>query len=186
MEDTYGVWSYEDLGREALCVAGRLISAGLELGDVVALDGPLDRHFLACAHGIWEAGGAIAPMNEGWTGRERAQALELVAPRWIIQDPQGETFQRNGQPVSSIPNLLEYDEAGAAAYILTSGTTGGPKVVGISHGNLRASAMASKERLDLSAGDRWSASLSPAHVGGIALITRAALLRSTLVLRGPF
>jgi O-succinylbenzoic acid--CoA ligase len=43
--------------------------------------------------------------------------------------------------------------------------------------------MAVEERLGLEAGDRWLASLSPAHVGGLALITRAALLGSCVVVR---
>ena len=73
-----------------------------------------------------------------------------------------------------------------AARLLTSGTTGTPGVVGISVSNLRASAEASRERLGLDQGDRWLCSLSPAHVGGLALITRAALLGSGLVFRGPF
>jgi O-succinylbenzoic acid--CoA ligase len=158
----------------------------LEVGDVVALEGPLDRHFLACAHGVWKAGGVIAPLNERWTPRERDRALEEIAPRWTLHDPKAETSRQNSRPIPSDLPFPEYGEGETAAHILTSGTSGRPKIVGISHGNLRASAMGSKDRLGLAAGDRWLGSLSPAHVGGVALITRAALLRSTLVLRGPF
>jgi len=49
-----------------------------------------------------------------------------------------------------------------------------------------ASARASRERLGLAPSDRWLGSLSPAHVGGLALLTRAAALGSGVVLRGAF
>lgn len=186
VEDTDGVWSYEELDREAAGVAGRLLSAGLGRGDVVALGGPLDRHLLACIHGVWKAGGTVGPLNLSWTGREKAEALRELAPRYFLDDPQSETSQWVGDGATS--TLPSSQGAGdeIAAQLLTSGTSGRPKAVRLSFDNLRASAMASKDRLGLSEGDRWLGSLSPAHVGGIALIARAALLRSVLVLRGPF
>ncbi|MDH5589803.1 MAG: AMP-binding protein, partial [Gemmatimonadota bacterium] len=52
--------------------------------------------------------------------------------------------------------------------------------------NLRASAGAAAERLALGPDDRWLASLSVAHVGGLALVTRALLLGSELVAYGSF
>jgi len=70
--------------------------------------------------------------------------------------------------------------------LLTSGTSGSPKVVALTVGNLLASARASRGRLGLEPSDRWLGSLSPAHVGGLALLTRAAVLGSTVVLRGAF
>lgn len=174
------------MDRKAAGVAAGLLSSGLEVGDVVALDGPLDRHFLACIHGVWKAGGVAAPLNEKWSVRERAEALRELAPRLVLDDPQAQGFLGDRAPASSNPSTWEGREDEVAVHLLTSGTTGRPKVVRLSFENLRASAMASKERLGLSWGDRWLASLSPAHVGGVALITRAALLRSVLVLRGPF
>ena len=54
----------------------------------------------------------------------------------------------------------------------------------LGHAGLIVSAEASAERLSLGPDDVWLASLSPAHVGGLALLTRALLLGSTLVLRG--
>lgn len=72
------------------------------------------------------------------------------------------------------------------AVLWTSGTSGRPRGVLLSAAALRHSARASAQRLALGPDDRWYASLSPAHVGGLALVTRAALLGSTLVATGPF
>jgi O-succinylbenzoic acid--CoA ligase len=59
-------------------------------------------------------------------------------------------------------------------------------VVELTVGNLLASARAAQERLGLRQDDCWFASLSLAHVGGLALVTRAAALGSTLHLSGRF
>lgn len=76
--------------------------------------------------------------------------------------------------------------AGAQAILWTSGTAGQPRGVAIGFDALRASAVGAAERLSLGGGDVWLASLSLAHVGGLALVTRSILLGSTLVAVGPF
>jgi O-succinylbenzoic acid--CoA ligase len=58
--------------------------------------------------------------------------------------------------------------------------------VALTFGNLLANARGAKKRLALDSSDRWLASLSPAHVGGVAMVARAAVLGSGLVLAGPF
>lgn len=66
------------------------------------------------------------------------------------------------------------------------GYAGSARGVEISFRNLAASARAAQQRLGLHADDVWLASLSPAHVGGLALVTRALLLGCRLVAVGPF
>lgn len=68
----------------------------------------------------------------------------------------------------------------------TSGTSGRPRGVALSWDNLLASARSAEERLGLSADDVWLASLSPAHVGGLALLVRSVVLGGTLVTAGAF
>jgi O-succinylbenzoic acid--CoA ligase len=72
------------------------------------------------------------------------------------------------------------------AVLWTSGTSGRPRGVSLSARNLQASAHASRERLGLGPEDRWYLGLACAHVGGLAMVTRAALLGSALVVRGAF
>ncbi len=70
--------------------------------------------------------------------------------------------------------------------ILTSGSTGSPRAVPLTHGNLMASARGAAERLRLGPADMWLASLSPAHVGGLALLHRAAVVGCPVVTRPAF
>jgi O-succinylbenzoic acid--CoA ligase len=70
--------------------------------------------------------------------------------------------------------------------VSTSGTSGRPRGVRLTLANHLACQRAAARRLGLGPDDRWLASLSPAHVGGVALVVRAALTGARLVLRRAF
>ncbi len=70
--------------------------------------------------------------------------------------------------------------------VATSGTSGRPRGVRLSLANHRACQRAAARRLGLGPEDRWLATLSPAHVGGVALVLRAAFTGARLVLRSGF
>ena len=72
------------------------------------------------------------------------------------------------------------------ALLWTSGTSGGPSAVPILASALEASARACVGRLGLTGEDRWYASLSLGHVGGLALVHRAAYAGCLLLVRGQF
>lgn len=209
VDDGKRAWSYRDLSLEAETLARRLRVGGAGPGRSVAVAGRLTGGLLAALHGIWKAGAAVVPLGSGWTEVETDRALDLVAPDLLLvgevpRELPGFLASGTGRPTfrldsegpphlpllpdsatapADLPGLAE---DGVAAHILTSGTSGRPRVVGITCGNLRASAEGSRERLALGPADRWYASLSISHIGGVALLTRAALLGSTLVARGAF
>jgi O-succinylbenzoic acid--CoA ligase len=197
LEDEIRRLTYQELHSLAAEAARDLRASGIGPGSVVGLGGGLEWETVLTLHAIWMAGAAVAPFNQRWTGREREIALELLGPTHLLEGPtpgslrvlppgssEGPTPGSHQGPTSdALPGLPKGAEA---ARLLTSGTSGRPRVVRLSAGNLRANADASSERLGLGPSDRWLASLSPAHVGGLALITRGALLGSTLILRGAF
>jgi O-succinylbenzoic acid--CoA ligase len=178
--------TYRELTRRAEEVAEGLRGAGVRPGMTVALEADLHVGFLVGLHGIWRAGATAAPLSQAWTPGELARALELLGPAFLL------TPGREGDEMSCEPGVafgMQEESAPshvAAARLLTSGTAGGASVVELTFPNLRASARASHERLELGPEDRWLVSLSPAHVGGLALVTRAAYLGSSLVLAGRF
>jgi O-succinylbenzoic acid--CoA ligase len=86
-----------------------------------------------------------------------------MAPARIV-DGTGEHRLEGGRPV----------EPGDALVMATSGTSGDPKGVVLTHAAVAASAEATSRRLAVDTErDHWLACLPVAHVGGMAVVTRA-------------
>ena len=64
-------------------------------------------------------------------------------------------------------------ERGDALVITTSGSSGAPKAVVLTHDAVAASAAASNKALGVTPDDKWWACLPLAHIGGLSVITRA-------------
>ena len=72
-------------------------------------------------------------------------------------------------------------EDGDALVVATSGTTGAPKGVVLTHDAVLASALATSARLEVDPfRDRWLSVLPLAHVGGLSVVTRALLTDTPL------
>lgn len=78
------------------------------------------------------------------------------------------------------------DPGETAVILFTSGTTGEPKGVRLTHRNLKASAVASAFRLGVVPGDRWLCCLAPYHMGGLAPFYRATLYGTTVLIQRKF
>ena len=97
----------------------------------------------------WDGGDAVLPIDQ----RLPKPAVEALLAAMRVDEPVDE---------------------GDALVVATSGTTGMPKGVVLTHAAIRASALATSARLEVDAGrDRWLCVLPLAHVGGLALVTRA-------------
>ena len=112
--------------------------------------------------GAWEAGEAILPLNPSAPAAEIARLLDLLRPTHLL-DAAGRAARRDGVPVP----------AGTAAVVATSGTTGEPKGVELTHEGLAVMGRGYSEGLDAGDGDRWLACLPLYHVAGLAILGRA-------------
>lgn len=181
-------WSYRELDRRAAHAARGLRAAGAGPGGVVALLAEPGLDALAVLHGAFRTGALVAPLNPALTPPERTSALDALRPAVIVgAGGRGAAayVEDSGAPEPDVrPTFV--DPTTPVAVLWTSGTAGQPRGVLLTEAGLRASAEASRNRLGLSPGDCWYASLSPAHVGGLALLTRAALIGSGVAIRGRF
>lgn len=147
-------WSWSELDAWVGELAEALRADGLEAGDVLPVLFDPTAEAVATLHAIARVGATAAPLNPRLAETERDAALQA---------------------------LSGIEGGGAQVILWTSGTEGRPRGVALSADNLRASARAAADRLSLGPEDLWLASLSVAHVGGYALVTRCALLGCELL-----
>ncbi|MDQ2644983.1 MAG: acyl--CoA ligase [Myxococcota bacterium] len=107
------------------------------------------------------------------------QALARRAQVSALLDPETDCVESAGS-APPLPTALEPQRA--LAIVPSSGSTGVPKLVELSRGAFLASAESSSENLPLAPGDRWLMCLSPAHVGGLSIVTRSLIAGSAVVL----
>ncbi|MDZ7778896.1 MAG: AMP-binding protein [Gemmatimonadota bacterium] len=149
-----GVLTDRELDRKVSRRAEALREGGLEPGTVhpVVLDTTVDGIVTLLA--LWRTGVIPAPLNPRLTAAERDEARSAL---------------REAPP-------------GTQAVLWTSGTTGRARGVALGREGLEAHVAAVADRLALDGSEAWLASLSLAHVGGLALVTRALLTGATMVL----
>jgi O-succinylbenzoic acid--CoA ligase len=129
---------------------------------LAVLDAVGDDGFVTALQRAWDAGDAVLPLDPRLPGPARAAVLEAA---------------RVDEPV----------EPGDALVVVTSGTTGDPKGVVLTHAAVAASARATSDALGVDpARDRWLACLPLAHVGGLTVVVRALLTGTPLTLQDGF
>lgn len=130
---------------------------------LVAVDLPPGTAFVETLRGCWDDGDAVLPIDPRLAAPAKASLLDLLRPE-VIVDPSGRSTRNDAVPVLD----------GDALVVATSGTTGEPKGVVLTHDAVKASAAATNARLGIDpTGDRWLATLPVAHIGGLSVITRA-------------
>jgi O-succinylbenzoic acid--CoA ligase len=143
---------------------------------LVALDMPGDEGFVTVLRRILDDGDAVLPVDQRIPARTKARLLAAMRPAAVVT-ADGETALPGGRPV----------EEGDAYVVATSGTTGEPRGVVLTHEAVAASAQAVSRRLAVDpATDRWLGCLPLAHVGGLAVVTRALATGTPLELLARF
>ena len=148
-------WSYGQLARTVRELAAGLASAGLEPGARVALFAPDGPEWIASALAVIRAGAVVVPLDAQFTDdalahtlidsaarlvfttADRADRVARLAPaaRIVLLDAaEGRASWRELRGPAEL--LPERRDADPAALFYTSGTTGPPKGVPLSHGNL--------------------------------------------------
>jgi len=89
-------------------------------------------------------------------------------------------------PPSHAPLTDEVEPDAVHTVIHTSGTTGAPRAVELTYANHVASAAASADALGVVDHDRWLCPLPLHHVGGLNVLIRSVIHRTTVVLHERF
>ena len=130
---------------------------------LIALIAPQSQKLAERVRKAWDAGDAITLLDPGLPGPYLSALIEAIDPD-VVEEPSGSsTYRRRYQ--------LPED---TALVITTSGTSGPPKAVVHTHAAMRASALATGERLGVVRGEgQWLCALPLTHIGGFSSITKA-------------
>jgi long-chain acyl-CoA synthetase len=149
---------YATLAARAASLAGALGSAGLARGDRVALVSRNVPAYIEALFGCWWAGLTAVPVNAKLHPKELAFVLADSGARWVFGDASWSAAIGGLSMTGAVLAVVEFGSSEYAALVTaapraepaacapddpawlfyTSGTTGRPKGVVISHGNLRA------------------------------------------------
>ena len=127
-------------------------------GDRVPIALPAGLDFVVTLHACLLRGAAAMPIDLRLSDRERATMMR------------------------SAGTSVEHD---VALVVHTSGTTGAPRPVELSYGNVLAQALGSAAALGLDPDERWLCPLPLSHVGGLMVLLRSAIYATTAVIGAP-
>jgi o-succinylbenzoate---CoA ligase len=145
--------------------------------ELVALDLPGGMGFVDALRAIWDTGDAAAPLDPRLPAAARRTMLEALRPTRIVRSDGEQHALADGLPVDD----------GDALVVATSGTSGQPKGVVLTHDAVSSSAWVTSERLAVDPGRHtWLACLPLAHIGGLAVVTRALVTGTPLVVMPGF
>jgi O-succinylbenzoic acid--CoA ligase len=128
---------------------------------LIALDLPGGPAFVDELRSIWEAGDAAFPVDQRLPPAAKVELSHAM---------------RVGDEVAP----------GDAVVVATSGSTGAPKGVVLTHDAVAASAEATSRRLRVDEADHWLACLPLSHVGGLSVVTRSLHTRTRLTVHPGF
>ena len=191
-----------------------LEEAGVAKGDLVAVLAPPSIEGTALLFALLELGAPMLPLNARLSEIEQAQAIEETHARFLVVAPGDGLGPRlasetgcgllvlaspeDASPLARLasPAPGRADELagaaerrrdeGAALVLRTSGTSGRPKGAVLGLDNLIASADGAASLLGSSPSDRWLLCMPLFHIGGLAILMRAARVGASVVLHARF
>ena len=206
--------TYGQLAAQVDGVAGALAARGVGVGDVVGLHSPNVPAFAAVFHGILRAGATATTINALYTAEDiakqltdsKAKALFTVSPLLpqakaaaaqvgipddlviVLDGAEGHPSLRDLLGQGAPAPQVSFDPATHLAVLpYSSGTTGRPKGVMLTHRNLVANVCQIVPRMGIAADDRLLAVLPFFHIYGMTVLLNAALYqRASLVTMPKF
>jgi 4-coumarate--CoA ligase len=204
--------TYRSLQAEVNSIAGALAARGLQLGDVVGLLAMNSPAFAAVYHGVLRAGGVVTTINALYTGDDIARQLIDGRARFLFADnallPQATAAAaKAGIPAGCIIAIDAHDHTPSVSDLLaeeaappelsfdafsqlavlpySSGTTGRPKGVKLTHRNLVANLCQIESVMGITARDTLIAALPFFHVYGMTTILNAGLHHRAQIITMP-
>lgn len=171
VSDASGQVSFGELRRRARRIASGLLGCGVEPSGTVAICVPHNAHLAAAIIGVGLAGAAYVPLDpddpaarhEAVMADARVDAL-VTTERWRDRfawlDRPVVSADRPPHAVRALPSTRSADQVAYIVY--TSGSTGAPKGVTVSHRNVLGLLGSAFQRFGFGEADTWSMTHSAA------------------------
>jgi o-succinylbenzoate---CoA ligase len=173
--------TYAELEAEATWIARRLAAYGVRREATAALTMHPRREEVVLLHALMKLGAIAMPLSPHLTDSEREAVLASERPAVDLNDAADLT-----QTEADLPLLGEHDMDDLQCYILTGGSTGEPRQVGLTYGNFLFSAVGSAFNIGVDPADRWLCCLPLSHVAGLSIVLRSVIYGTTAVLLDGF
>ena len=204
--------SYRQLIAQVDALAGSLASRGLAVGDRVGILCPNVPAFATVFHGVLRAGGTATTINSLYTVGEITRQLQSAGATWlftvsplypqaaeaaeaagidadhlvVIDGAPGHPSLRDLLFDRAAPPVVDFDPATHLAVLpYSSGTTGHPKGVMLTHRNLVANVLQCRDVIPLTRDDRVLAVLPFFHIYGMSVLLDFALLKRAALVTMP-
>ena len=202
----YLVWSYADLWNDSGRVASFLQDKGIKKGDRILLWGPNMPQWVLGFFGALRAGAVPVPLDVRSTPDFVSKVVEVTEPRLAFvsrtsqQSAPGdllsglflvplEDLDQQVAGFSTKPTAVDIKPDDLAEIIFTSGTTGYPKGVILTHRNILSNAQAVQRIFPCSTSDRFLSLLPLSHMleqfGGLLVLLLSGARIVYLVSRQP-
>lgn len=196
-------YAYGALWEGAGGVAAQLCAVGVAPGDRVALLLPNVPAFAMAFHGVLRLGAIAVCINPSLTAGEVIGLLDDVyARRLVTTEALAATLDRDlrarlaavialpesgPRAVGPVPPVVAATPQTPAAIIFSSGTTGQPKGVTLSHGNLMSNVQTNAAEVGMTPADRVLLFMPLFHCYGLNVILNSALsVGATVVMERRF
>jgi O-succinylbenzoic acid--CoA ligase len=173
--------SYAELEAEATSTARRLAARGVRGGATVVLMRPAGAEYVITLHALMKLGAVAYPLSPQFAHAEVEHEVERSRPALVLRAEDQLTATE-----ADLPLLGEHDLGAIQCRILTSGTSGRPRPVGLTYGNHLWSAVGSAFNLGVDPGDRWLCCLPLHHVAGLEIVLRSVIYGTGAIVHDGF
>lgn len=188
--------TYADLAVRAEQVASHLYAAGARAGVPVATLLAPGQAFVEVLHATMRIGAVLMPLDGRLAAAELSARIDAARSTLLLHDDRhadlAGRLDRDHVNVRELPVGRPAPRAPVGSFdaihsiFHTSGSTARPKMVPLSVGNLYWGALASAAVIGVRRDDRWLATLTTAHVGGLSIYLRSAIYGTSVVIHDGF
>ncbi len=143
--------------------------------ELVVVDLPPGPEWVELVNRLWLEEVPFLPLDHRLSDRERRAIVDRARPHFV-RDAGGETLLADAEPVAP----------GVAIVMPTSGTAGTPKLVELHRVAVVVAVSRSAKRLGATPGAPWICPLTPAHIGGLLVLLRGAILGAPVTMHERF